>query len=253
MRKSDEQIKRRLKETRNVVPDESRVQEAILKSKAAFYENEEGCLLSNAEFLYQQSRYIHKCWWGLQGGILLLLWLMLEVTESAFHIRRCMGIAAPLFAVLILPELWKNRGTNTVEIECTAYYSLRQIYAARIFLFALVDFLLLCVFSFTAILTGKMFAEEIVIQFFLPYIVTCCICFGTLYSRKISSETLALLLCIVWCAVWTQLVLNERVYEMISLPVWMTILVIAVLCLGYCIHRGQKHCDEMWEVKPLWN
>ena len=138
-------------------------------------------------------------------------------------------------------------------IECSVYYSLRQIYAARIFLFAVVDFLLICSFSFAAVLTGKLFVEEILIQFILPYIVTCCICFRTLYSRKICSEALAVLLCIVWCAVWAQLVLDEELYKMISLPVWMAMLVISVLCLGRLIYRGQKCCEEMWEVKPLWS
>lgn len=65
-----------------------------------------------------------------------------------------MGAAAPLFALLILPELWKNQSSHTLEIECTTCYSLRQIYGARIFLFALVDITLLSIFSLTAIGSG---------------------------------------------------------------------------------------------------
>lgn len=253
MRLSDRQIRKLLCEKEHIVCDEAHMQRVIWEAKTAFCESEDRQQLSSAEFLYLQSKYIRKRWWVLQGGILLLLWFILSWTKSSFGMHRCMGIAAPLFAVLLLPELWKNRSTGTMEIECSVYYSLRQIYAARIFLFAVVDFLLICSFSFAAVLTGKLFVEEILIQFILPYIVTCCICFRTLYSRKICSEALAVLLCIVWCAVWTQLVLNEKLYKMISLPVWMAMLVISILCLGRFIYRGQKCCEEMWEVKPIWS
>lgn len=250
---SNKQLKERLGARTRAFYSEDRLWETIRQSKTAFYEKEAKELLSHAEFLHQQSRYIQKRWWLLQGGILLLLWLLLELTESGFYVQRCMGVAAPLFAVLLLPELWKNRSNGALEIECAAYYSLRQIYAARIFLFALVDFVLLCLFALATILTGKMLAQEMLIQFFLPYIVACCICFRSLYSQRIGSEAFALAFCMVWCAVWMQLVLNENVYGAISLPIWLAMAAVASLYLGYCIHKGQKGCEEVWEVKSLWN
>lgn len=253
MRVSDNQIKQYLKKKECVCWNESRLQETIRESKAAFYEGEVEYVLSKAEFLYWQGKYIRKRWWIMQGGVLLLLLRLFELSGLGFPVQRAMGVASSLFAVLLLPELWKNRNTNAMEIECSAYFSLRQIYAARIFLSALVDFLLLCLFSMTAVLTGKMPAEELIIQFFLPYLVTCCICFCTLYSKRAGSETFALLLCIVWCDVWTQFVLNERVYGAISKSVWFAMTAAAFLYLCYCIYRGQKNCKEMWEVKPLWN
>lgn len=66
-----------------------------------------------------------------------------------------MGTLAPLFVVLVLPELWKNRSSGALEIECTAYYSLRQIYAARMVLFGLVDLALLTLFFSAALLAGQ--------------------------------------------------------------------------------------------------
>lgn len=225
--------------------------ELIQKSKAAFYENQAREMLSQAEFLYQQGRYIRKYWWFLQAGVLLMLWGLLEATGSSAYTQRCMGVAAPLFAVLLLPEMWKDK-SGGAEIECIAYYSLRQIYAARMFLFALVDFLLLCCFSMAMVLPGKMPAAELAVHFFLPYVVTCCICFRTLYSR-LASETLALILCLVWCLVWNRLVMDERVYGVVSLPVWFMMLTIALVYLGYSIYKGQKNLKEIWEVWPIWN
>ncbi|MDM8211473.1 RNA polymerase sigma factor [Mediterraneibacter glycyrrhizinilyticus] len=48
-------------------------------------------------------------------------------------------MAETLFAILIIPELWKNRANCCMEIEGSTYYALRQIYSARILLFGLAD------------------------------------------------------------------------------------------------------------------
>lgn len=254
MKKSDARIREYLSESvSRTESGRSCLQETIRLSKAAFYEMESRGQLSSAEFLYQQSQYIRKRWWILQGGLLMLLWILLAVSESGVVVQKSMGVAAPLFAVLLLPELWKNRNADAMEIEGTAYYSLRQVYAARMFLCALVDFLLLCFFLAAVILTGKMLMEEIIIQFFLPYTVTCCICFRTLYSRRAVSEALAVLLCAVWCVLWIQIGLSEKIYEAISPLVWFLVIAAAVFYIGYCIYRGQKTLTFNGEVRTVWN
>lgn len=252
MKLSVKQIRSHLNSGPSPSWSERRLAETIHQSKIAFYESESEGTLSRAEFLYQQSRYIHKYLWILQGCVLLLLWFLLHLSGSSFFLRRCMGVAAPLFAVLLLPELWKNRNANALEIEGTACYSLRQIYGARIFLFALVDLFFLCLFSMAAVRMGRMPVEELMIQFFLPYLVTCCICFRTLYSPRINSEAFAILLCMVWSFLWVQF-LQEKIYEAISLPLWISMTILAALYLGYCIQRGQKECGTIWEVKASWN
>lgn len=245
---SNYQLKKQLGTKSKIIYTEKRLQTTLQKSKAAFAENEAEDFISYAEFLYQQSKYIHKRWWILQGVLLFLFWIILQLTESNYYIQRCMGIAASAFAVLLLPELWKNRNANALEIESVTYYSLRQIYSARIFAFALIDFLMLCVFALTVMLNGKIFLEEMMIQFFLPYIVTCCICFRILYSNRIGSEIFTLILCIAWCTIWTQIVLNEKIYDAVSLPIWILMTVIAALYLIYCVHKGPSCCTKMWEV-----
>lgn len=252
MRRFDKQIKEYLSIG---IPDfgGDGLQKALQKSRQAFCESEGADVLSDREFLFLQSRYIRKHWWFLQGAILAALWTLSELTQSNYYIQRYMGIAASLFGVLVLPELWKNRSAGSMEIEGATYYSLRQIYAARIFLFALVDFILLCVFSLAVLQSGAVGPKELLAQFLLPYVVTSCICFKTLYSRKIESETVAFLLCIVWSLAWMLVVLDERIYLVISLPVWFAMLAAAMMYLGYCIWRGQRECVNLLEVKPLWN
>lgn len=219
---------------------QAHIQETILRSKAAFCAAEAEDQISGAEFVYLQSKYIHKHWWLLQGSILVILWILLEVSESSIYIRRCMGAGAPMFAILLLPELWKNRNANAMEVEGTACYSIRQIYAARIFLCAMVDFLLLGSFSAATVLTGKLLMEEILLQFFLPYTVTCCICFRTLYSRSAASEAMAVLLCTVWSALWLQIGLTEKIYESISPLLALAVTMTALFYSGYCVYRGQR-------------
>ena len=83
-------------------------------------------------------------------------------------------------------------------------------------------------------------------QFFLPYIVTCCICFKTLYSRRIDSEALALFLCVAWSLVWILILLDEKIYSAVTFPVWGVMLLAAAVYLGYCIRRGQRNCVNLF-------
>lgn len=84
------------------------------------------------------------------------------------------GALAPLFAILLIPELWRNRHSASMEIEGAALYSLRQIYSARMLLFAMTDTLFLTVFCGLAACTTRATASELVTQFFFPLCVTCC-------------------------------------------------------------------------------
>lgn len=140
-----------------------------------------------------------------------------------------------------------------MEIECAALYSLREIYAARMMLFAMVDLILLSLFFIAASFTAKVTLLELIIQFFVPFNVACCICFRLLYSRRGNSQMLALLLCVLWMGVWVRIVLNEAVYAEVSVPAWMALLLLTGLYLCYSIWRGQRHCTETWEVKTVWN
>ena len=159
---------------------EEKVMETIAVSKSAFLSGELERTLSHGEFLLQQSKLIQKRWWFLQGLLLAFVCLFLCHMETDYLIRRALGLAGPLFVILILPELWKNRNFDSMEVECTTYYTIRSIYAARLTLFAVVDILLLSAFFAVASVFAKITVWEMLIQFLLPFNVTCCICFRTL-------------------------------------------------------------------------
>lgn len=233
--------------------DEEKILRTVAAAKETFCETEAEKSLTKLEFLYRQSKFIKKRWWVLQGALLAALCCLLQIADSDWYVQRCLGIAAPLFGILLLPELWKNRNSAAMEVECTTFYTLRQIYAARFTLFAGVDLMLLSLFFAAASLTARIPLWEMLVQFLLPLNVTCCICFRTLYAPKHGTEVFSLLLCSIWVGIWVQIVLNEAVYAAISVPTWCALLAASILYLGYSIYHGQKNWLQTWEVKPIWN
>ena len=231
--------------------DEEKLQKTIAISKQAFLEGEQERPVSRLEFLLEQSRYVKKTWWLLQGALLAAVCLLLADMEADYAIRRCLGLAGPLLAVLVLPELWKNRSADATEVECTTLYTLRSIYAARLTLFAGVDLLLLSVFFAGASVLTRVTVWEMLIQFLLPFNVTSVICLATLYSRKIQSETISMMLCLLWAAVWLLVMEQNEIYNAISAPLWVLALAASFCGLGWVILRGQRNLNL--EAKPVWN
>lgn len=229
-------------------PNESKIKDTIVSARKSFYEGAEQVQVSYFDFLYDQTCYIHKRWWGLQF-ILLLFTGMFVHGANSWAVQRMLGIAASLFVIMVMPEMWKNRSSDSVEIEGAAYFSIRQIYAARMLLFGVVDGLLLGVFTAVLSLTARVMIGEILIQFFLPMIVTCCICFRTLCSRYIASEYAACFLSLLWVVVWIQFVLNDRIYQAVSAPAWGGICGIAILYLTYTVKRVMRECGNGLERK----
>ena len=231
-----------------VRPQEGKVQETIQKSKEAFWASEQEKMLSYHEFLWAQFRLVRKRWWGLQVFLLFLSGAALSSVYTDSYMQRGMGVMASIFVILIIPELWKNRSYYCLEIEESSYYSLRQIYAARMVLFGIVDTLLLTVFCGTMAVGLHMEFERLLIQFLLPMLVTACICFGTLCSKYVVNETAAVFLCLLWCAVWFAVTLNEKIYTMVTMPVWLACIGLSLIFLCVAVCRTLNTCGDYWEV-----
>lgn len=103
---SDNQLKKYLGVDHKILYSQKKLQETVQKSKMAFAKGEAQTLISYAEFLYQQGRYIHKRWWALQAATLFLLWVILHLTESAGSVQMGMGVAAALFFCAVFCFLW---------------------------------------------------------------------------------------------------------------------------------------------------
>lgn len=200
------------------------------------------------EFLYEQSGFIQKRWWLLQGGVLLGMWFWLHSYMMDWtDMMRLLGIAATLFVVLIIPEIWKNKRNGAIEIEQASYYTLRQICAARMLLFAAVDLLIVTVFLGATYRTTALSLTDLVTNFLLPVNVSCCICFRTLYSKWEKSEYVAVLLCLVWVAVWMMVVANDAIYHKIATPVRGSLLLLTFAYFVFCIQKSLAFDEKSLE------
>ncbi|MCM1498248.1 MAG: hypothetical protein NC124_07245 [Clostridium sp.] len=240
-------------QSRTISVEEEEIQETLSRAKTAFYEGAKEHSMSRMEFLFGQMRYMKKWWWLCQGLVLVILWKTLYSAGDTAYTHRMTGILAALFAILLVPELWKNRSSSAMEIEGTAYFSLRQVYAARMLLFAMADVLMLSIFFAVVSVTVQITISEVLFHFLFPFNVTCCICFRLLYSRWINSEYLAVALSLLWSAVWGWTVLKEALYSVVIMPVWWGILFASMGYLLFTVYQLLKKCENYWEVKPIWN
>ena len=186
----------------------------------------------------------------IAAAVLAGLWMLLPLAESEAYICRTLGIGGTLFMILMIPELWKNRSNQCMEVETAAYYDLRRVYAARMLLFGGADVLLITAFGSAAVISLQISLEDLLIQFLFPVTVTACICFGALGSRYLLSEASAVGMCILWSAVWWCILMNERVYALLTVPVWGTLLAGAAVFLIFVVCRAIRQCGSIWEVSP---
>lgn len=236
------------KDSMKIIPNEQSIQETIKRSIDEFCLAEQDRLLTYWEFLWRQLRLIRKRWWLFQFLLLFALWLALPSLHGEYLMQRTLGIMASLFVILVIPELWKNQTYRSMEIEATAYYSLRQIYAARMLLFGIVDIAFITLFCGLSFVVWNIAFSQLLVQFILPMVMTSCICFGVLCNKYPFNETSAVMMCIIWSAVWLLVVLNEKVYVAITFPLWLTFLGIALAFFGFAIYRTIYNCNNYWEV-----
>lgn len=135
-----------------------------------------------------------------------------------------------------------------MEIETAAYYSIRQIYSARMFLFGIVDVSLITLFCGAASITLRFALTELLIQFLFPMTVTACICFKILCGRHHFGEMFAVICSIAWCGLWLLIILNETIYKMIVFPVWAALFGLAMLYLCFAIYHTWKRSNIYYEV-----
>lgn len=226
--------------------DGQKMERCIKSAVQACLLEEEKKRLSYLEFLRIQCSFIRKRWWLLQAVFLLAVWMGLTMLGSAEAVKKGLGIAGTLFVTMMIPELWKNRENGATEVEDSCLYTLRQIYSARILLFLAADTVILSSFCLSGILMWDIAAKDVVIHFMLPMTVTGGICFGTLCSRHFVQEGVAMIACFLWSSVWSVLVMNHNLYQLVDDTVWFGVLFLAALYLGCSV------CKTVWGNRKRW-
>ena len=199
----------------------------VMKQCAGIMSRQDDRRASYFEFLYEQLKFIRKRWWALQGGSLLLLWMLLADYGEGANADRVLGALSVI----------------------SSYYSLRQICSARILMFAAVDLTMITIFFAVSFSTLQISAYRIVIDFLVPFNISCCICFRLLYSKWQEMEYIAVFLSTACIFAWSLIVSTDFIYERISMPVWIGLLLLSFVYLIYCIWKSQCNCEINWEGK----
>lgn len=236
------------KAQRAVVAKEEKILETTRKSKEIFLLCEQEHSIHYFEFLIAQFRLIRKRWWVLQTFMLALVSIILPDMQDKVSVLRILGVIGVLFVVLIIPEFWKNKSYDCMQIEGTCLYSLRQIYTARMLWFGMIDMFILTCFCMT--IRGKLglATVELLVQFLFPMLVAACICFGTLCSNTLANAGTTILFCLLWNVVWCFIILNETVYKVITFPIWCALFVLFVVFLAGAVYKTIHDCNKYWEV-----
>ena len=199
----------------------------VMKQCAGIMSRQDDRRASYFGFLHEQFKFIRKRWWALQGGSLLLLWMLLADYGEGANADRVLGALSVI----------------------SSYYSLRQICSARILMFAAVDLTKITIFFAVSFSTLQISAYRIVIDFLVPFNISCCICFRLLYSKWQEMEYIAVFLSTACIFAWSLIVSSDFIYERISMTVWIGLLLLSFVYLIYCIWKSQCNCEINWEGK----
>ena len=116
-------------------------------------------------------------------------------------------------------------------------------------MFAAVDLTMITIFFAVSFSTLQISAYRIVIDFLVPFNISCCICFRLLYSKWQELEYIAVFLSTACIFAWSLIVSTDFIYERISMPLWIGLLLLSFIYLIYCIWKSQCNCEINWEGK----
>lgn len=250
IRKSERKLEHSLFEygaANSLKPDEFQIRRTVERAARALSAAGDSGMLSYMEFFWIQVRMIRKRWWILQAFLLFGVWKLLSLSDASPHIQRGLGIAAALFIVLMMPELWKNRCSNSMEIEEAAYYSLKQVYSVRLIAFGLIDVFMLTIFCLITVNTQDVSMYSLLKQFVFPMVMSTAICFGIFCGRKHYDEVPAMFACITVNSIWTLAVMNGKLYAVMTPPLWAGLFTIASIFIIFSVWRMLSGQSRSWE------
>ena len=142
----------------------------------------------------------------LQAALLIVTFFLMNYLDDSEYLMRTLGTSSVLFIVMIIPEFWRNKESDSLQIEAACLYSLRQIYSARVFLIGVADVFM------------RMQFMDILVQFLFPMVVAAGICFAMLNSSALN-EAASMFGCFLWSVIWWMVTMNDFIYAKITFPV----------------------------------
>ena len=244
-----EKMMQNYKTETKVIPREEKILETIQKSKEVMMEVQSEHTMSYGEFLFSQFRLIRKRWWMLQAALLIVTFFLMNYLDDSEYLMRTIGTSSVLFIVMIIPEFWRNKESDSLQIEATCLYSLRQIYSARVFLIGVADVFMITLFMLVCCVGMRMHFMDILVQFLFPMVVAAGICFAMLNSRALN-EAASMLGCFLWSVIWWMVTMNDFIYTKITFPVWSILFGLASCFLIGAVYKAIHDCNRLcWTME----
>lgn len=225
------------------------ISQIVKKAGNVLYEQAEKNMLSYHQFLNIQLKQIQKRWWVLQAFLLIMICFWIHSDRDGYYVNRSLGIAGAMFIIFLVPELWKNEKNKCLEIEMSSYFSIRQIYAARICILGIVDIFMITVFGVVVHFACDQPVYSIVFRFLLPMVVTASICFKTLDGKNALNSGCAIIMCFIWVGIWWGITSIGGIYDAVIYPIWAVVLMAAIIYLIITIKQFFDNCNKYWEVR----
>lgn len=244
-----EKMMQNYKTEAKVIPREEKILETIQKSKEIMMEVQSEHTMSYGEFLFSQFRLIRKRWWMLQAALLIMTFFLMNYLDDSEYLMRTLGTSSVLFIVMIIPEFWRNKESDSLQIEAACLYSLRQIYSARVFLIGVADVFMITLFMFVCCVGMRMQFMDILVQFLFPMVVAAGICFAMLNSSALN-EAASMLGCFLWSVIWWMVTMNDFIYAKITFPVWSILFGLASCFLIGAVYKAIHDCNRLcWTME----
>ncbi len=225
---------------------EELLQSVMVKCRTIVGEQQER-RMSYFEFLCNQLKFVKKRWWILQGTILILLYMLLnDFSNTSGEMERTLGSLSTAFATMIIPEIWKSRRSDMMEIEVSSFYSLRSICAARMLLFGIVDLIMLSLFFVVTYNTVQISIYSLIIKVLIPLNVSACISLKLLYAKCGVNEYVAVFVNVAWLMIWTLIVIQNNIYQLIVEPIWILILLFSFAYIIITAWKSKINCDVQY-------
>lgn len=231
------------KKALDLKPDPQEKQIALLAIQDAIEAKRIRNIPSPAELIQIQLQYITPSFWALQGGLLLLLILLLhrlpgqnaELTDYLWW----SSIAAAWMGVLSNGVLGRHFSCRMAELEQSCYMNLSQMWTIRMTLTTGVDIGILTVFSGGIAARTETFFGRVAMYLLVPFLLSnvCCLLMISALRSGRRKYTLAALAVITALLAVSPCVVTEA-YTTAYLWVWFCLLV-----LGAAVFAGQiKSC-----------
>ena len=220
------------------VPAKNAIDNTVFKATELMIEKEQVSRINFAEFLIFQMKIMKKRWWILQGALLLFACQWLYISGDANYIYRGLSILATLFIILIIPELWGNMKYKSMEIEDASLFNLRNVYAAKLRAFGIVDTIFLTFFCAAVTQLQYFLLVDVLKQFVFPVMIAATICMMVFSCSNPFSELTTVVMCIVANLIWVTIVLNESIYYRITSWIWICLFAVSILLIIYSVYKA---------------